>query len=87
VQGFGLIVSWDCDTANVYDGSIFKRLVDNVADHMVVFSDTAFAKVDWHPTNLRLCKRGERNVRILIETILSMLTYVCDCKHSRHKAK
>jgi hypothetical protein len=85
VNHLGLIVSWDCDTANVYDGSTFQRLVDDVADHMVVFSDTAFAKVDWHPTNLRLCKRGEWNVRMLIETILSMLTYVCDFKHSRHK--
>jgi hypothetical protein len=86
VNHLGLIVSWACDTANVYDGSAFQRLVDDVADHMVVFSDTAFAKVGWHPTNLRLCQRGEWNVRMLIETILSMLTYICDFKHTRHKA-
>ena len=85
VNHLGLIVSWACDTANVYDGSAFQRLVDDVADHMVVFSDTAFEKVDWHPTNLRLCKRGEWNVRMVIETILSMLTYVCDFKRTRHK--
>jgi hypothetical protein len=85
VNHLGLIVSWACDTANVYDGSSFQRLVDEVADHMVVFSDTAFAKVDWHPTNLRVCQRGEWNVRMLVETVLSMLTYVCDFKHSRHK--
>jgi hypothetical protein len=85
INHLGLIVSWACDTANVYDGSSFQRLVDQVADHMVVFSDTAFAKVDWHPTNLRLCQRGEWNVRMLVETVLSMLTYVCDFKHSRHK--
>ncbi len=53
----GLVVSWACDTANVYDGSAFQRLVDDVADEMVVFSDTGFAKTDWHPTNLRLCRR------------------------------
>ena len=81
----GLIVSWACDTANVYDGSAFQRLVDDVADQMVVFSDTAFDKVNWHPTNLRLCRRGEWNVRMVIETVLSMLTYVCDFKHTRHK--
>ncbi len=85
VNHLGLIVSWACDTANVYDGSAFQRLVDEVADLMVVFADTAFEKIDWHPTNLRLCKRGEWNVRMLIETVLSMLTYVCDFKHSRHK--
>jgi len=85
VNHIGLIVSWACDTANVYVGSAFQHLVDEVADHMVVFSDTAVEKVDWHPTNLRLCQRGERNVRMLVETVLSMLTYICNFKYSRHK--
>jgi hypothetical protein len=82
----GLVVSWACDTANVYDGSAFQHLVDHMADKMFIFSDTGFAKKDWHPANLRTCKRGEWNVRMLVETVLSMLTYVCDLKHSRHKA-
>ena len=82
----GLIVDWDCDTANVYDGSAFQDIVDNVIGKMVVFSDTGFEKKDWHPSNLRLCQRGEWNVRMVVETVLSMLTYLCDFKHSRHKA-
>ena len=81
----GLIVAWMCDTANVYDGAAFQALVDDVADQMVVFADMSFEKKDWHPTNLRLCKRGEWNVRMVVETVLSMLTYICDFKHSRHK--
>ena len=81
----GLIVSWDCDTANVYDGSAFQALVDDLADEMLIFSDSAFEKVDWHPTNLRICRRGEWNVRMVVETVLSMLTYICDFKRSRHK--
>jgi len=52
---------------------------------MVIFSDTGFAKKDWFPTNLRLCKRGEWNVRMVVETMLSMLTYICDFKRSHHK--
>ena len=48
----GLIVSWDCDTDNVYDGSAFQHIVDDVKDQMIVFSDTGFEKIDWHPTNL-----------------------------------
>lgn len=55
----GLIVSWACDTANVHDGTAFQSLVDEQADVMVIFADTGFAKKDWHPTNLRLCQRGE----------------------------
>lgn len=81
----GLIVAWACDTANVYDGAAFQKLVDDVADDMVVFADMSFEKKDWHPTNLRLCKRGEWNVRMVVETVLSMLTYICDFKHSHHK--
>lgn len=81
----GLIVSWACATANVYDGSAFQSLVDEVAEQMVVFADMSFEKQDWQPANLRLCKRGEWNVRMVIETVLSMLTYVCDFKRSRHK--
>jgi len=41
----GQIVDGDCDMANVYDG---------VKEEMVVFADEGFAKVDWHPINLRL---------------------------------
>lgn len=82
----GRIVDWDCDTANVHDGSAFQRLVDKFRDEMVLFSDTGFEKVDWHPTNLRTCQRGVWNVRMIVETVLSMLTYVCNFKHMAHKA-
>ena len=82
----GLVVGWDCDTANVYDGTAFQSLVDRVADVMLVFSDTGFDKQDWHPTNLKTCKRGEWNTRMLVETMLSMLTTVCHCKRVAHRA-
>ena len=52
---------------------------------MVVFADEGFAKVDWFPSNLRLCRRGEWNSRMLIETTLSMLTLVCHFKKVRHR--
>lgn len=79
----GLVVAWDC--ANVYDGSAFHHLVDEVADDMLVFADPHFGKADWHPTNLKLCKRGQWNTRMLIETMLSMLTVVCHFKHVSHR--
>lgn len=81
----GRIVDWECDTANVHDGSAFQHLVDKFKNDTVIFSDAGFAKVDWHPTNLRLCQRGEWNVRMVVETVLSMLTYVCHFKHMAHK--
>ena len=45
----GLVVDWDCDTANVYDGSAFLHLVDDVAQDMVVFADVHSGKKDWNP--------------------------------------
>lgn len=81
----GLVVDWDCDTANVYDGSAFQHLVDEVAGKMVVFADDGFEKVDWHPPHLRICQRGEWNVRMIIETVLSMLTLVCHFKKVMHR--
>ena len=82
----GLVVDWDCDTANVYDGSALEHIVDSVADEMVVFADEGFDKVDGFPSNLRLCKRGEWNDRMMIETVLSMLTLVCGFKKVMHRA-
>ena len=81
----GLIVDWDCATANVYDGSRSQHIVDNVTDQMGVFADEGFTKVDWHPVNLRICSRGQWNDRMLIETILSMLTGGCHLKKVTHR--
>lgn len=82
----GLVVNWAADTANVYDGSAFQGLVDGVVDQMVVFADPHFVKKGWSPTNLKICKRGEWNTRMVIETCLSMLTVVCHFKHLSHRA-
>jgi hypothetical protein len=81
----GLIIAWDCDTANVYDGSAFQHVVDHVAGQTVVFADMGFDKKDWHPDHLRLCQRGEWNDRMMIETTLSMLTLVCHFKKVMHR--
>lgn len=84
----GLIVGWAADTANVYDGAApaFQALVDSMADWMLVLSDTGFEKKDWQPTNLKLCKRGTWNTRMLVESVLSMLTTVCHFKKVSHRA-
>ncbi|MCI0576518.1 MAG: transposase [Chloroflexi bacterium] len=81
----GLITDWAVDTANVYDGSAFQRLVDDVADEMVVFADPEFEKRGWHPTNLKICPKGTWNDRMMVETVLSMLTLVCHFKKVSHR--
>ena len=81
----GLVIDWDCDTANVYDGSTFQDVVDQVAGQTIVFADVGFEKKGWHPDHLRLCQRGEWNDRMMIETTLSMLTLVCHFKKVMHR--
>jgi len=47
---------------------------------MIVLSDTGFHAAEGDPANLELCQRGEWQDRLLVETVLSMLTLVCHCK-------
>ena len=57
-QPYCQIVSWEVDTANVYDGSSFQHLVDEVTDQMSVLADTSFRKRDSHPPNLKIYPKG-----------------------------
>jgi len=76
---WGLVVAWECATANVADQT-FQPLIRQFEEQMIVLSDTAFHAAKGDPTNLKLCRRGEWNDRMLIETVLSMLTVVSHFK-------
>jgi hypothetical protein len=52
---------------------------------MIILSDTAFHAAEGDPTNLKLCPRGEWQDRLLVETVLSMLTLVCHLKKVMHR--
>jgi len=81
---WGLVVEWDCDTANVHD-STFRPLIKQFEDQMIVLTDSNFHARTGDPTNLKLCPRGTWNVRMLIETVLSMLTTTCHIKKLTHR--
>jgi len=52
---------------------------------MIVLSDTSFHTAEGDPSNLKLCQRGEWEDRMLVETVLSMLTLVCHFKKVMHR--
>jgi hypothetical protein len=79
VNQYGLVVEWACDTANVADNT-FQWLMRQFEERMIVLSDTAFHAAEGDPTNLKLCERGAWEDRLLVETVLSMLTLVCHLK-------
>jgi hypothetical protein len=81
---WGLIVAWEGATAKVAD-TTFRWLIEQCEERMIVLSDAAFHAAEGDPTNLKLCQRGEWEDRILVETVLSMLTLVCHFKKVMHR--
>jgi hypothetical protein len=80
----GLVVAWGCDTANVHD-TTFQPLIKQFEDDMIVLADTGFHAKSGDPQNLKLCKRGTWNVRMVVETVLSMLTLCTHFKKVMHR--
>ena len=79
----GLFVAWECNLASVSNRD-FRSLIAHFADEMVVLADTGFHSTTGDPANQKICKRGTWNTRMLVETVLSMLTTVCHLKHQHH---
>ena len=84
VNQWGLIVAWDYAAANVTDNA-FHTLISDFQDEMVIFTDTGFHAERGNPPNMKPCKRGTWNVRMMVETVLSMLTTVCRFKKLSHR--
>jgi hypothetical protein len=84
VNQLGLVVAWTCDTANVHD-STFHPLIEPFDEIMLVLTDHGFYAKAGNPPNMKVCQRGEWNVRMVIETVLSMLTTVCHFKKVSHR--
>jgi hypothetical protein len=80
----GLVVAWDCATANVSDIH-FQPLVRRFEDEMIVLADTGFHAQEGDPKNLKVCRPKTWPVRMVIETVLSMLTLVSHFKHVMHR--
>jgi hypothetical protein len=80
----GLVVAWECATANVYD-TTFQPLIKRFEDEMIVLADTGFHARAGAPPNLKVCPRGAWNVRMVVETILSMLTLCNHFKKVMHR--
>src|SRR2546422_9411934 len=54
-------------------------------ERMMVLSDTGFHAAEGDPANLNLCQRGAWQDRMLVETVRSMLTVVCQFKRVMHR--
>jgi len=69
----GSIMDWDFDTANVNDSEFLSLVERNAGTRFL--GDSNFrrsAKRGGVPVNLTICQRGERNERMVIETVFSL---------------
>ena len=89
---WGLVVDWDAVTANLAD-KVFHPLIAQFVHptdtgesvDMIVLTDPGFHAKEGDPPNMKVCPKGTWNVRMVVETVLSMLTNICHFKHARHR--
>jgi hypothetical protein len=81
---WGWICAWDCAPANVHD-THFHPLIIQFDGQMLVLTDTGFHAKTGDPANMKVCPRGTWNTRMLVETVLSMLTTVFHSKKVGHR--
>jgi len=82
---WGLVAGWACATANIHD-SAFHPLGAHFAGSMVVLADSSFHARAGDPPTLKICRPRTWNARMVVETVLSMLTGVCQLKRLHHRA-
>ena len=81
----GLVADWDCNTANVHDQT-FHPLLARYDGQMIILADTGFHRAKGDPANVKICRRGQWNVRMIVETVFSMMSVVWHTKVMRHRA-
>ena len=83
---FGLVCDWDVETANTPDNVFQDSLIKQYEDRMIVMTDSHFWKKTDNCSNIKPCKRGTWNVRMVVETVFSLLDNVCSLKNVAHRS-
>ena len=79
----GQIVAWDCATANIHDQR-FWPLLAAYDGAMIILTDPGFQRAKGDPDNVKICRRGQWNARMIVETTFAMMTTVWGSKVMRH---
>jgi hypothetical protein len=84
INTYGRVVAWMWETMNRPDQD-FHPLIKALKDESIVLSDLGFRRAEGVPDNLKLCPKGTWNDRMVIETVFSMLTVICQAKRMYHR--
>ena len=68
-----------------FGGGLGEKAIKTDLARSLSCSDPGFHAAEGDPTNVKLCQRGEWEDRMLVETVLSMLTLVCHLKKVMHR--
>ena len=80
---WGAVAGWQARTANVSDTE-FHPLLKEFEEQMIIFADTGFHSKEGDPENVKICERGTWNVRMVVESVFSLITRVCHSKQMKH---
>jgi hypothetical protein len=81
----GLPVTWACGGANLPD-TAFHELIAGFDGEMGILGDSGFHAKAGDPANLIICRTGTWNVRMVVETFLSLFNGVLRGKRMRHRS-
>jgi hypothetical protein len=81
---FGQVCGWIWDTMNCPDND-FLDFFEAYDGEAILLADWGFRCADGVPDNVKLCKKGTWNDRMVVETSFSMITVVCKAKKIHHR--
>ena len=81
---FGQVCGWIWDPMNTPDNT-FLDFFEEYDEQAVVLTDWGFRCADGLPDNIKVCKKGTWNGRMIIETAFSLLTVICHAKKIHHR--
>ena len=84
VNDKGQVVAWDWNTANTHDQH-FRPLAHQFDEETITLSDFGFKKAGEPARNLKFCEHKTWSERMIVETILSLVTRVCRLKSLFHR--
>jgi hypothetical protein len=82
----GQIVDWGWETANVHDQK-FRDIGMKWSERTKILSDFGFKKRGEEAPNWQFCGHNERNDRMIVERVFSLITVVSHFKKIFHRAE
>lgn len=83
---YGQVRAWIWDALNCPDNE-FLDFFEDYDGTAIFMADWGFRRAKGIPDNVKLCKKGTWNERMLIETSFSLLTVICKAKKIHHRVE